>query len=829
MLSAWLPVLAYYDNSGWHPKPFVPWHQPFFQEAGVYQAKIIYPAKQKLACCAACLPCRDLGDGWVECSTTPTVLRDFSLHLCENYQIHERQVQLPDQRSVTVRCYAYPKHEFFGKEMTRIASEAIAGFSQWFGAYPYSQFSIAESYFGWNGNECSGLIMIDERVFGMPHLAVNYVEYLVSHETCHQWWYNIVGTNGYSETFMDEAFATYFTHRFLDRKLGKNNTLLNWPDELKWLPNICRENYRYSSYYGTVRRHESMPAVQDLPKYGHLINLFSAAYDRGSKILGMVEDRMGEVAFMEFIRQFYHRYAFQITTVHDFQRELEAYTGQSWQQFFDRWVYGAGLTDWAITSVKVDPHKYPDAKTGGAQTTVVIQVRQRAEHSEPTSVGVRLDDSDHFPIRIPIIPGHGVMKLDDPPTVITQEDSENYRIEMTLPSKPTQVSVDPDRVLIDQEPDNNDWHHRIRVRFAPLYTMLEEADLTNDYDHWNLLHGFWFSGGTAMNQDPWYTRPMLFGYRMGTVRIQQFYGGIYSAFRSDYNDFVVGIDGQLDHWPHPKMQLGFHAERRIGSPIGTEGPSDVNRAMAFARYVLNYSSSMYLPPIQYIETFAAYQDNALPYARTSSADAQRPDRWTTAGIHYRLNYLTPYWNPEMGFQFDISYAGGVADFQSDEGMQQLQGQFAISQRLPEDLGYLSDVIVAGRIGGAAAFPDKGQFYALGGAQTFRGYDLAERQGNAFWVASAELRLPLAENIEWDVLDHTAGARNLQLVAFYDVGAIYTNGKTVGNNVAHAVGVGLRIDSALFSFIERATLRIDVGKTVNDNTPLQFWFGVQQAF
>ena len=59
--------------------------------------------------------------------------------------------------------------------------------------------------------------MIVERVFGMPHLARGYVEYLVSHETCHQWWYNLVGTNGYSEPVIDEGSATYFTHRLIDR------------------------------------------------------------------------------------------------------------------------------------------------------------------------------------------------------------------------------------------------------------------------------------------------------------------------------------------------------------------------------------------------------------------------------------------------------------------------------------------------------------------------------------------------------------------------------------------------------------------------------------
>jgi len=212
--------LAFYDDKGWQPMPFIPWHQPFFNEAGLYQATIVYPSSQKIACSASFIKDVNRGDGWNEAQTTPTVLRDFALDLSASYCVHEKTITVTDGHEVKVRCLAYPEHEFYGKECLRIASEAIVTYSQWFGAYPYDQFTIAESYFGWNGNECSGLIMIDARVFGMPHLAVNYVEYLVSHETCHQWWYNIVGTNGYYETFMDEAFATYFTHRWLDRKLG---------------------------------------------------------------------------------------------------------------------------------------------------------------------------------------------------------------------------------------------------------------------------------------------------------------------------------------------------------------------------------------------------------------------------------------------------------------------------------------------------------------------------------------------------------------------------------------------------------------------------------
>ena len=106
--------------------------------------------------------------------------------------------------------------------------------------------------------------------------------------------------------------------------------------------------------------------------------------------------------------------------------------------------------------------------------------------------------------------------------------------------------------------------------------------------------------------------------------------------------------------------------------------------------------------------------------------------------------------------------------------------------------------------------------------------MAQRQGSLAWVASAEWRIPIATGITWDVLDHTAGLRNIYLAAFYDVGDAYLRNRQIGP-IAHAFGAGVRLDIAWFSFIERSLFRIDVAKTINDNTPVQVWFGVQHPF
>src|SRR5262249_6807477 len=51
-LAQWLPVLAFHDVSGWQPTQFIPWHQPYFNEAGVYTARVTLPKGQVLACTA---------------------------------------------------------------------------------------------------------------------------------------------------------------------------------------------------------------------------------------------------------------------------------------------------------------------------------------------------------------------------------------------------------------------------------------------------------------------------------------------------------------------------------------------------------------------------------------------------------------------------------------------------------------------------------------------------------------------------------------------------------------------------------------------------------
>jgi hypothetical protein len=571
--------------------------------------------------------------------------------------------------------------------------------------------------------------------------------------------------------------------------------------------------------YGTFRRGELGPTVGPLEGYGNLFNLFSAAYDKGGKVFGLIEQRLGsEAASLDFFRRLWCRYHFRILRAADLQRELEEYTGRPWGDFFAEWVYGRDLADWSVEAVQTSP------ASGGVRATVTV--KQRGKVFEPTSVGFSLDKQAGYAVRVPLVPVEGRFEITDPPGSVERLDADTWRVDVLLPEKPSQVAVDPDQIVPDSHPRNNFWHTPIAVRPSPVYTLVDETDLFNRYDACNVIYGPWLFGPSYA--DPWYTRSTMLGLRAGIQKTQELYAGAFTAYRTEIRDIVAGADFLLDHTPFPYTQVGGNFERRLVGPFGADGPNNVNRASLFGRWVFQYGPSFYLPPIHYLEGFGVYQDNYLPYTRTPTPGAERPLRTTAGGLHYHLNLLTPYWDAETGVQFDATYSAGVAELARSQGFQQFQSQLSGAQKLPDGLGWLSHVKLAGRVSGAVASPQQGQFFALGGGTIFRGFDLAERQGNAYWAASAEARLPVLIDVRYDICDRLIGLRNLYVAPFYDAGEIYANGDSVGG-VAHAVGVGLRAEVVVFSIMERAVLRLDAAKTVNAATPVQFWIGFSHPF
>ena len=266
--------------------------------------------------------------------------------------VHDARRKLPDGKTVPAPLPRVPRTRVLRDRDPEDRRRGDPGLLAVVRAVPVRpQFTIAESFFGWNGNECAGLVMIDERVFGMPHLARGYVEYLVSHETCHQWWYNLVGTNGYAETFMDEGAAVHFTHRLHRpeaRQEQRDARMAEGPGR------GCRTSTARTTATAacttpsatarcTPRRRTCRSTATLRPVHRRLRpRVEGVRHDRGPARRGGVPrlhpHAGGEVPLAGAPGR------------RTYRRELEAYTGRDWGEFFDHWVYGKGLTDWKIES-----------------------------------------------------------------------------------------------------------------------------------------------------------------------------------------------------------------------------------------------------------------------------------------------------------------------------------------------------------------------------------------------------------------------------------------------------------------------------------------------
>ncbi len=819
-LANWYPVLAYYDDGGWQPTPFVAWHQPFFNEAGVYSVRLTLPKDQKIASTGTIREEEDHGNGLKTAHIVGCCARDFALVCSDRFQ------ELTAKAGhVNVRVLTFPEHADLAKKALEFACEVIPLYGRWFGKYPYDEFDIVESHFPWNGNECSGMVMIDERVFNMPRMAEMYVDHLITHETMHQWWYNIVGTNGYCETWMDEGVVSFFTARRLQQKYGHNACLIRYPRGLQWLPNIHHEDYRFYGMYGTLGRKEETLTIQPLPEFGHLITLFSMTYDRGAKILGMIEERIGTDAFIDFMRLVYAKYQFHILRVADFQKELEHYTGRCWKEFFDHWLYSKGMTDWAVDRVRVKeceitkegPRKrsflplFHSSTLPSYQVEVVL--KQHEAFLEPTTLGVKFDKKGPYELRIPIDPGVCEVTLDNPPTTIENQPDGSVRVVMLLPVRPAQITVDPDQILVDREPANNHWKPEINWRHPWVFTPLEQTALTAPYDRWSIITGLW---GDQLGH---------LGVGIGAYRLEHFKGGVYLAYDVNDQDIVVGSNAVVDHWPFPYTQVGVVFDHSL---VPSLADTRRDRGRIFGRYIFHYTPSLYLEPMEFVEIYARVDNEFWRDHPPFKTGIESYDDESAVGIAYHRDYRTPYWDPDVGYRFDAYYENGGTFLGGDDSYNRIAAEFSVVKGLPGGLGYLSETRLAARVLGGLGWPQNGEHFQLGGSLRLRGLERADRQGSAIWIASLEWRFPIWKNINYNVCDRVAEWKHLYGAIFYDVGDVYLNDHEVGS-IAHSFGIGLRFDVAWFSFIERTTLRLDAAKVVNDNTPIQFWFGLQQAF
>ncbi len=148
---------------------------------------------------------------------------------------------------------------------------ALQRFSNRVGAYPYTELSVAESP--------GGYAMESPAMIWLPSATpIGNLNYLVTHEMAHQWFYGVVGNDQAKQPFADEALAEFLTRDLIGHRASKcAQSVLD----------LRVYDYDRSCYYEVI-------------------------YVQGDDYLEAYRQRVGDAAFWDGLRLYYDAYSFKI-------------------------------------------------------------------------------------------------------------------------------------------------------------------------------------------------------------------------------------------------------------------------------------------------------------------------------------------------------------------------------------------------------------------------------------------------------------------------------------------------------------------------------------
>ena len=324
-IANWYPILAVYDEKGWHTEPYYSVGDPFYSEVGLYQVNIKAPKQYTIAASGSLKEKVEQGDV-VTWSFTTGLVRDFAWIASANFETAEAKVG-----KTKVTSYYIKGKEEYGQKALEFAKKAISCFNEYFGDYPYDDYSVVAADFYIGGMEYPNLVMIGDEFYGPG----DFLEYVVVHETAHQWWYGLVGNNQIEEAWLDEALTEYSTLLYYEHYYGKRAGRSVYE---KVILNPYRL-YEISMTPGPTLRHLS--DFKDWTDYS------AAVYNRGAIMLKDLESRVGRGKLHEALKLYFKDNLYKNATREDFIKALNRVTGVDWTDYIHNWLTATEALDTA--------------------------------------------------------------------------------------------------------------------------------------------------------------------------------------------------------------------------------------------------------------------------------------------------------------------------------------------------------------------------------------------------------------------------------------------------------------------------------------------------
>ena len=201
-LAGFYPSLCVYENGAWREEGYTAVGDPFYSEISSFYVTLSVPEGYLAASSGTVLE-NHTSDGTTTSVISAENVRDFAMCLSRDFELLSASF-LIDGRNVTVDYYTLGDSDAKGALASVVS--ALETFSSVFGAYPYSRLAVAESHIHAGGMEYGSFVVLDASVTDPDALSDVAV-----HETAHQWWFGVVGSDQLNNAWLDEGLTEFCT------------------------------------------------------------------------------------------------------------------------------------------------------------------------------------------------------------------------------------------------------------------------------------------------------------------------------------------------------------------------------------------------------------------------------------------------------------------------------------------------------------------------------------------------------------------------------------------------------------------------------------------
>ncbi len=279
-----------------------------------YDVRLTVPGETVVAATGSELERLSNADGTVTVRFASGPVRDFAFALG---RLRQAESTAGD---IIVRAWVLEEHAAEAQSTARVAARAVQAFEDLLGPYPYDELDVVDAPGAFGGIEYPALVYIG--VIGEPG-----DDLVIVHEVAHQWFYALIGNDQLDEPWLDEAAASYAEVLYLEA-IGEPQAATGLLDQFRL---ILRATGEADTPIGLP-----ISAYASESDYGVFV------YLKGALFFDALRSRLGESAFLAFLRDYDARHRYGFATSASFQETAEAACACDLNDLFDLWVYEGG-------------------------------------------------------------------------------------------------------------------------------------------------------------------------------------------------------------------------------------------------------------------------------------------------------------------------------------------------------------------------------------------------------------------------------------------------------------------------------------------------------